>query len=731
MYETKGFTPRAYQESIFNTATKANTLICLPTGRGKTKTALLVTINRLNNFPNSKVLFLTPTKPLAAQIVNEFKENSTIDNVVLVTGMIKPEKREELFKQANVIISTPQGMSNDVINKRIDLSCVSLIVFDECHRAVGDYDYVWIAKHYNKVGINSRLVGMSASPGSDMTKIKEVCNNLFIEDIEVRSDNDEDVKPYVQKVKVNYVSVELPDKFKQALKYLQNCSRDRLAILKELNVSKSISKVGKGALLGMQKELRVKINQGETDSSTWQAISVVAQALKIQHAQELLETQGVQSAHKYMHTLFKDVNTKVKATKNLVQDTNFKAAFYVVSSLYELGEIHPKLEKLKEIVSKEIEQCEKILIFTNYRDSASFIKKELDSIPGVSSGLFVGQTKKRGTGLSQKEQIKLLEDFKQGVYNVVIGTSVGEEGIDIPAVDLIVFYEPVPSAIRTVQRRGRTGRLKEGRVQILIAKDTRDEAYRWSAYHKENKMHKALKELKSTLQLSRPNNKFLSSFEKKSNLKVYVDSREKGSGIVKLLVDKEIEVTLQNLEVADFILSSAVGVERKEVKDFVDSILDKRILQQVEALKKTFEKPLIIIEGEEDIFSVRNVHPNAIRGMLSWIAIDMKVPILHTKNFRETTELLLTIARREQEDRDKVFGVRGEKKPLSNSELQEFIVSGLPGVGQSLAVALLEEFKTVRKIFSLSDKEFVQIDKIGLKKSKEIEKIMDLKYKKN
>ncbi|MBT3984817.1 DEAD/DEAH box helicase, partial [archaeon] len=121
MYEIKGFKPRLYQENIFNTCTKVNTLVVLPTGRGKTKLAILVAVHRLNNFKDSKIVFLTPTKPLAAQIVNEFKDSTNIEDVNLFTGEMKPEQRGELWNGSKVIVSTPQGFTNDVINKRIDL----------------------------------------------------------------------------------------------------------------------------------------------------------------------------------------------------------------------------------------------------------------------------------------------------------------------------------------------------------------------------------------------------------------------------------------------------------------------------------------------------------------------------------------------------------------------------------------------------------------------------------
>lgn len=729
MYHIKDFSPRLYQQTILNTAIKANTLICLPTGRGKTKTALLVAVHRLNNFPQSKIIFLTPTKPLAAQIAQEFRDCSTIPIVHTFTGEMKPEERGRLFKEAQVIVSTPQGMSNDIINKKIDLRQVSTIIFDEAQHATGDYDYVWIAKQYQKVSMYPRILGLSASPGSDLDTITEVCGNLFIEDIEVRSDDDPDLKPYVQETIVEYILVELPKDFKEARDYLQICFKNKLKILKELGATDSIMQASKTQLLGMQKEMQHRLAQGERDPEVWQSLSLIAETMKIQFAQELFETQGVSAAYEYIQRLYKEAEvTKVKATKNLVIDPDFKAASYKISTLFEQHVEHPKFTKLLELVKEELPRSQKILIFNNFRDSAAKLKSSLNTIPGVKCELFVGQAKKKGLGLSQKQQIQLLEDFKEGKYNVLIGTSVGEEGIDIPAVDLIIFYEPVPSAIRTVQRRGRTGRMDKGKVIVLVTKGTRDEAYRWTAHHKENRMHRILKDLKQKFTLQRPEEQqSLQTFN--NTLKIYADSRERGSGIIKFLIDQGIDVRMQNLDVGDFLVSEKVGIERKEIRDFVDSILDKRLLQQVKALKETFEKPLLIIEGTDDIYSVRKVHPNAIRGMLAWIAIDMRVPIVYTKDFRDTAELLIILAKREQEEKDGEFSIRGERKPLSVKELQEFIVAGLPGVGAQLAHNLLKEFKTVTKIITASEKELQDVEKIGKKKASEIRKVLDEEYK--
>lgn len=726
MHEIR-FTPRLYQESILNTCVKANTLVVLPTGRGKTKLAILTSVHRLNNFKDSKAVFLTPTKPLAAQIANEFKESTNIEGVSLFTGEVSPEERERIWKESKVIVSTPQGFTNDVISQRISLKNVSVIIFDECQHTTKDYDYVWLAKHYFTNGSYPRIIGLSASPGSDLETINEVCNNLFIEDIEVRTDSDEDLKPYVQETDIEYITVDFPEEFKEVHRYLNECFKSKLQSLKETGVISSISNVSKKRLLEIQRDLQGRVARGEKDMLIWQSISLTTEAIKIHHSIELLETQGVNALREYFKKLDSEAESgKTKSAKNLMKDINFKSARAKFENLIEKKLEHPKLDKIIEIVKNELKEDIKILIFNNYRDSASYLVDRLNDIPGVKAKLFVGQAKKKGTGLSQKEQVEIIKDLKEKRCNVLVGTSVSEEGLDIPAVDLVLFYEPIPSAIRTVQRRGRTGRSSKGSIKILITKGTRDEAYRWTAHHKEKRMYRVLKDLKKKLSLNTKEQKSVKEYGEK--VKIFVDSRENSSGIMKILVDLGVDVKLQNLDVGDFLISDNSCIERKEIRDFVDSLIDKRILSQLQNLRNNFEKPLLIIEGAEDIYSVRRVHANAIRGMLAYIAMDLKIPIIYTKDFRDTAEFLVVAAKREQLERDKDFNIRGEKKPLTLKEQQEFIIGSLPGVGGTVAKNLLKEFRSVKEIINASEDELKDVELIGKKKAEEIKKIIDSEY---
>ena len=737
MVKIRNFKPRLYQETIMASCVKGNCLVILPTGLGKTKTAILTAAQRLTSYPNSKILFLTVTKPLAEQIYEEIKNslNLSEEEIALFTGSVAPTKREKLWKQSRAIISTPQCIENDFINKRISFEDVSLMIIDEAHNAVGEYAYTWIAKQYKTKSRFPRIMGLTASPGSDLEKIQEVCQNLYTEEIEIRTDKDPDVKPYVHNIEITWVPVVLPPAFTQISTFLKDYIKQRLEKLKSWGIlqRKTISFVNKTELLALQAQLRGRASTGEKDFNIWNGISILAEIMKVHHALELLETQGIIPLHTYMEKLNQESqHTNVKAVKNIVKDLNFRSALAKTQQLLDEKFEHPKLVELQKIVEKELKEKpnQKLIVFNQYRDSAKDIVSHLNTISGATAQLFVGQLKKGETGLSQKEQKEVLNQFREGEFNILVATSIAEQGLDIPEVDTVIFYEPIPSAIRHIQRRGRTGRHGEGKVMVLMTKNTMDEGYRWSAHHKEKRMHRNLESLKEKLNFTKqdPPTKTLADYTKDTKIKIYADHREKSTGVVKELVDLNIDLHLESFENADYILSSRVGVELKKVEDFVQSIIDGRLLIQIKNLKKNFERPLLIIQGIEDIYSVRNVHANAIRGMLGAIAVDFGVPILYSKSPKDSAFLLQTIAKREQEEIGVAFSMHPQKKVMSIKEEQEYIVSSLPGVGPTLSKPLLKHFKSVKKIINAEQKELESVEMIGKKKAERIKDIVDREY---
>jgi len=473
---------RLYQENILNTAIRRNTLCVLPTGLGKTTLAALVTAYRLEKFPDKKILIMSPTRPLCAQHEKYFKDSLNVDEdkIVLITGFIKPKDREKIYKEAQIIAATPQAIKNDVRNKLIDLNNFSLLIFDECHRAVKDYSYTFVAEEYKKVP-NHLILGLTASPGGSRAKIEEICKNLNIENVEVRTDADEDVKPYLKELRTEWVKVELPQNLKDAQQNLKNALKKRIERLKEYNIHITMQR----DLLKAQKQISRKINT-EKNSINFYLISLITECIKIWHLLELMETQSINAARKYIQKI---MNKKTKSDRGILNDTFVKTAI----STIEASEEHPKIHKLKEIIANEIlnEKNIKIIVFSHFRDNIYNIYDVLKDI--CNPAILIGQAGERG--LSQKEQIGVVKDFNAGIFNCLITSPIGEEGLHIPSADIAVFYDSVPSEIRAIQRRGRVGRTKVGKVIFLLTKGTRDEGYYWSSYKKEKKMRTILKSM--------------------------------------------------------------------------------------------------------------------------------------------------------------------------------------------------------------------------------------------
>lgn len=206
---------RLYQQLLAaDVLKKGNTMIVAPTALGKTVVAALISADRLEKIKGSKVLVVAPSKPLVVQHEESFRDFLMVSSTS-ITGAIKPEERRKRWNDSHIICATPQTVESDLINKRYSLKDVSLIVFDECHRGVGSYSYVYLASRYLQEARNPLILGLTASPGSDKEKIKFVCENLFIGEIIIKSEEDPDVSPYFNPIDVEWVKVEMGEEQKK------------------------------------------------------------------------------------------------------------------------------------------------------------------------------------------------------------------------------------------------------------------------------------------------------------------------------------------------------------------------------------------------------------------------------------------------------------------------------------------------------------------------------------
>jgi len=740
---------REYQKNILESCLKENTLVILPTGTGKTIIAFFLIIERLKLFPDKKIYFLAPTKPLVTQHYNNFIKlfPELKDKSIVITGDIQQERRNYLYKQGKIIFVTPQTLQNDLISGKVTFYDASTIIFDEAHRAVKKYSYTFIAKKFVEQAKDYRIVGLTASPGWNIERIEEVINNLYIKNIEIRTGEEKDIKKYMAGIEIKKVDVELNNELNNIRDLIIKAIDLRISKIKELDPSIDINK-GKKDILKWIEEIKKNLEIRGRDYRLKEIVELLSETLKIYHALEVLETQTLYTFISYFKDIENDIR-KSKADYEVLGDIRIKKAIYLAKEYINKNIEHPKLLKLIEILKENKDK--KIIVFAQIRKTLDRIKEYCDK-NNIKAEKFVGKKE-----MSRSEQMKLLKDFSEGRFNVLLSTSVGEEGIDIPKVDIVVFYEPVPSEIRYIQRKGRTGRGEIGEVIILVTKNTMDERFYWVSIRKEKKMLYIVKKLKKYLKINNNieenniNNKMMAeSVEKsggifkyitgsqasqekdnssniintKSNVPmIIVDYKEKESGVVQTLANTDILIKLENLDIGDYIVGDLI-IERKNILDFINSILDGRLYNQLEKLKD--KKSILILEGTEDSLGIdTNISVNYIRTLILKIILEYKIPIIRTSDFLETANYLYLLAK----NYNKFPNIPEKVKNYEDlNEVKLEILKSIPGIGENLALKLLERFKSLKNIFLANKTDLENI--VGEKKAERIKKIFEEEYKK-
>jgi ERCC4-related helicase len=511
---------RLYQNNIYESAKSKNTLVILPTALGKTIIAMLVSAEFLYNYRSRRILIMAPTKPLVAQHMYSFFSvlNIPEDSIAVVTGKNLPPTRMAIWNQKEIrlVFATPEVVKNDIIENRLSLSEFSLLVFDEAHRAVKDYAYTSIARYYIQQSSHPVILAMTASPGSEKRRMEEVCNNLSIEQIEHRNEDDEDVKPYINPIDTTWKWFIIPQEYKYISSIFRSMLEDKLQYLIERGLlrKKHPQWIFKRDLINLGEEIqyRLELTMEELRGSLYAALMQQSSALTLMYCAELIESQGIASLKAFLKRIEEDGG---KAHQSLLNDNRIKEIQTLVNNL---KVEHPKTTYLVKLLKQRyslfqnesnaegqnepttpISRRPRALVFTHYRDSARKVVEILNE-GGIKAARFVGQAKREfDIGMSQEEQSTVLESFRNGEFDVLVATSIAEEGLDIPEVDLVVFYEPIPSEIRYIQRRGRTGRKSAGSVVILAAKDTIDEQYLYASKRRTEKMKEILSSVSPTL----------------------------------------------------------------------------------------------------------------------------------------------------------------------------------------------------------------------------------------
>jgi Fanconi anemia group M protein len=721
---------RAYQTNIARHALDGNTLVILPTGMGKTAIALRVAAERL---ATGKILVLAPTKPLVEQHFHYFSQNLLLkkSDITMLTGNNPPTKRIEIWETTRLCISTPEVIKNDIIAKRYSLADVSLLIIDECHRTVGNYAYVFIAEYYATTAEHPMILGMTASPGYNQRVATEICDHLAINIIESRVETDLDVRPYIHERKIDYRMVDLPEELWLTLNILNNMIEDRLSMLANFGYRIPHRKVRTmKALNSIMAQIQNRIQQH--DHAAYTAASTHAELMKLKHGVIMAESQGTIALKSYLYRLKSEGthDTGSKASKRLCADERFKRL--LASADNWTRELHPKADVVVNVVQDQLtlDPNSRVIVFATYRDSVSMLVDHLAEV-GIPAIRFVGQASRNmEKGLSQKEQIEAIHEFREGKCHVLVATSVGEEGLDIPSTDLVVFYEAVPSEVRSIQRKGRTGRNSTGKIIVLITKGTTDETFHWVSNTREKQMQKSIKILKNRNvpaissptvtpmvgQLTLANTVIhATTFTRwEKGVEVVINDHEMSSKVVEHLENLGVKVTFGKLPIGDYAIGDCVLVERKTIRDFVNTLVYCDHLNQIRDLAKSAPYPILIIEGgaNTDLYEQYNTCLNEIHNTTTLIAVDFDVSLVFTTDAEETAYMLYAFARWEMEKSKNERNKRNfhQNNPIHNDrEELEYILTTIPDVEPGTARKILATFGTLKSMITTFADELLQV----------------------
>ena len=781
MLEDNAIEARDYQLDLLEAARSQDSLVVLPTGLGKTPIAVMLAAERYAANPDRKILMLAPTKPLVEQHVETFCDFFWIndDRVVMFTGETSPSKREELWASpdTSIVVATPQCLKNDVVGNRIDLSDVMHLIFDECHRATGDYAYNDIADRYNRVRDGGVMTALSASPGSSKTEVLRVCHNLGLDAVHVKTEDDPSVDEFNPETVLKEHWVDLADEMTEVRDLLVEVFQHRLEQVKNMGVintkAKSTSNKKIQQAKGNARDL-INSNDSSDQSKGYKALSVLTEAQYLNTAIQNIESRGPQSCQAFFEKL-EDKDSK--ASERMLEDDRVVEARRM---LQDIDRAHPKMIDLMSLTMNTIEDDGQVITFADSRQTVEFIVDYLDEF-GVSAKRFVGQSDtKASSGMTQADQKERLDSFRAGEFDVLVATSVAEEGLDIPSVDLVMFYEPVASPVRAVQRKGRTGRETQGHVSVMLTRDTREVGKWYALKNREDTMEEEMKNLREIASIQDEINAelggladeggdedtsvTLDSFneeddestdeemaeeaeaakEEASDIDTEVvgtdddgratvlsDTRETQSDVLPALnkIDETV-VELETLDIGDYVLSSRTAVERKSMEDFLDTLTggDRDLFEQLADLSNNYSRPILLLEGDMDELFLRNIHKNAIYGALVTATTSFGVSIMHSRDQQETAMLLARMAIQEQTDDGSEVAAHGSKSGRTRAEQKEYVVSSVANIGPVTARALLEHFGSVHDVLTASTGKLQEVEGVGKKTAKQLRELIDEEY---
>ncbi|XP_047480213.1 uncharacterized protein LOC125032872 [Penaeus chinensis] len=527
---------RSYQFDIVEKALYNNTLVCLPTGLGKTFIAAVLMYNFYRWYPRSKIIFMAPTKPLVAQQVEacfNIVGMPQIDTSQM-TGSMAPASRIQEWTDKRVFFLTPQVLTNDLSRGACPADQIKCLVLDEAHRALGNHAYCQVVRALREQRCNFRILALSATPGTDVRSVQQVLQNLLISHIELRNEESPDIAAYSHQRHIEKVVVPLGAELASIQTRYQNVLRVYVNRLIDMRVlyTRDETTLSKFQILKAREGFRQNPPDNLPRDRYGVAEGMFALCMTLYHAYELLLQHGIRSFYNFLkgtlggdkgHSMARGELAAVTCQEEdifLMPDGNLEITVTLYSSvennkgisdfiplLWPIGSpqllnaksttpyvvSHPKMEELRKIVIKHHQKfldegkSTRVMVFSQYRDSVLEITEMLQHhYPLVKAMSFVGQSTVAhgGRGFTQKEQLKVVKEFKEGGFNTLTSTCVGEEGLDIGEVDLIICYDAPKSPIRLVQRIGRTGRKREGRIIFLVTKGKEEQMYNQSQLQK-------------------------------------------------------------------------------------------------------------------------------------------------------------------------------------------------------------------------------------------------------
>ncbi|XP_035388629.1 Fanconi anemia group M protein isoform X2 [Electrophorus electricus] len=510
------FPIRDYQLKISEECLFQNTLVCLPTGLGKTFIASVVMYNFYRWYPSGKIVFMAPTKPLVAQQIEACYKVMGIPqhHMAELTGGTAAPQRRELWRTRRVFFLTPQVMVNDLLRNTCPAPEVKCVVIDEAHKASGNHAYCQVVRELWNQTKQFRVLALSATPGGDMKAVQQVITNLLISHIELRSEESPDIQAHSHQRSLEKIVVPLGESLMgYHTRYLQVLEKftSRLTQMRVL-YHRDLATITKYQLIMAREQFRrnppphiMRTQHGVLEGD-------FALCISLYHGFELLQQMGLRSLFLFTQNIMLGTKEYSRARHELQRSPVFMDLYREMEAMFHTSAggpeerffySHPKLQKLDEVVLHHFRTWSKnsdcgqdsssgdasggvstrVMIFSSFRESVQEIAEMLNRHqPLIKVMTFMGQASggKGLRGFTQKEQLEVVRKFRDGGFNTLVSTCVGEEGLDIGEVDLIVCFDAQKSPIRLVQRMGRTGRRRQGRIVIILAEGREERTYNQS-----------------------------------------------------------------------------------------------------------------------------------------------------------------------------------------------------------------------------------------------------------